>query len=87
MSNSTTETKLRAYLRRLASSRRTGTVSADDVYTFLSKNNIRMSQNQRIALTRRVLNEGSDSEFVVSGFAPSSRPTAKGREVAQWEIA
>lgn len=85
MYNSSTENKLRSYLRRLANSRRNSTVTADDVHAFVSKNNIRLGQDEKLSLTRTVLNENSD--FFTTGYAPSSRPEAKGRKIATWTLA
>lgn len=85
MYTSTTETKLRSYLRRLVNSRRDGIVTADDVHSFVTRNNIRLQQNEKLSLTRSVLNE--NGEFEPVGFAPSSRPEAKGRQIATWTIA
>jgi hypothetical protein len=78
-----TVNKLRSYLRRLANSRNSGVVSADDVHNFVQRNKLSLSQDDKLSLTRSVLNE---SEFMVVYYAPSSRPEAKGRQVAQWTL-
>lgn len=77
------ERKTRSYLRKLARGRVSGTVTADDVHRFLRNNNIRLSQNEQISLTRKVLSEPT---FYPDGRVPSRRPEARGREITEWVL-
>lgn len=81
MSTSSTRSKLRSYLRSLSRRRSRGTVTADDVHTFLSKRGVQRKANVRLSYINSVL-RGPD--FMNVGNIPSSRPVARGRVISEW---
>ena len=80
--NDTTRSKLATYLRRLAKTRRSARVTADDAHTFLTRNGVRVKQvRTRLSYINSVLRE---PEFMPLGKTPSTRPTARGRFITEW---
>jgi hypothetical protein len=78
----TLESVLTSYLRRLATRRVNRSVTADDVNNYLvQKGYDFLSQNERLSVTRSVLNE---QNFTPTGTAPSARPEARGRQITVW---
>jgi len=76
---------LRSYLRGLARRRSSGTVTADDAQSFLT----RKGMNEKMVRTRlAVINAAfMNGEFESAGSVPSSRPAAKGRSITEWTLA
>lgn len=76
---------LTSYLRSLANRRSTGTVTADDVHTFLSRKGVSARQYRtRLSFINSVLREPM---FEASGTVYSTRPQAKGRAISAWTLA
>lgn len=84
MNNSTLVSQATTYLRGLARRRNSGIVTADDMVNFLTRKRVRISQNERISLTRQVLNT---TNFESVGTLPSVRTEAKQRRITAWQIA
>lgn len=82
LSNRTTN-KLRSYLRSLSRRRNSGTVTADDVHTFLNRNtNIdENSSTLRVAFVNKVF---QSPDFEPVGYTRSTRPAARGRVITEW---
>lgn len=74
-----------SHLRRLARNRRSRIVTADDVQNFLDRNNFRGSQNERLSITRQVLNKTNFVAIPQVGFR-STRPQARGRTITPWTL-
>jgi len=72
------------YLRGLARRRNSGIVTADDVVNFLTKKNVRLSQNERLSVTRQVLGAPN---FYAIGYTRSARPEARSRTITAWTVA
>jgi hypothetical protein len=83
MSDSKTVTQLTSYLRGLARRRKNSIVTADDVQNFLTRKNFTASQNERLSITRTVLQEPT---FLPVGMVASKRGVARGRRVTAWTI-
>lgn len=80
-----TANRMRSWLSGLARRRSTGTVTADDVHTYLDREGVRPQQvRTRLSFINSVLREPN---FEVTGETPSSRPAARGRMIAEWTIA
>lgn len=77
------ESQLRAYVRRLARRRNSGTVSADDVNRFFDRLAFNVPQDERVSLTLRVFRNG---DFYRVGDTRSSRPEARGRRITEWAL-
>jgi hypothetical protein len=84
MSNSNLVSQATTYLRGLSRRRSSGIVTADDMVNFLTRKRVRVSQNERISLTRQVLNA---SNFEAVGTVPSVRTEAKSRHITAWTVA
>lgn len=78
------ESQLRSYLRKLARGRKSKSVNADDVHTFLNKKNVSLSPSETTSLTRTVLTE---PDFYQAGHVTSQRVAAKGRNIVEWRLA
>jgi hypothetical protein len=82
MSNSPLVQQATTYLKSLSRRRQTGLVSADDVHSFLDRNNAFVgNSNVRLSFIRRVLRKPT---FVDIMNVPSKRPVAKGRKITGW---
>ena len=78
----TLQEQLTSYLRRLATRRNSNAVTADDVNNFLSRKGYDfLTQNERLSVTRSVLNE---QNFYATGVTNSTRPEARGRQITVW---
>lgn len=74
--------KIRTYLRSLSNRRSNGYVSADDVHTYLTRENVLPGQvRTRLSFINSVLRE---PDFEPVDTVPSSRPAAKGRMITAW---
>jgi hypothetical protein len=79
-----TANRMRSWLYTLARRRSTGTVTADDVHTYLDREGVRPQQiRTRLSFINSVLREGN---FEYAGQRPSSRPAAKGRAICEWTV-
>lgn len=77
--------RMRSWLSGLARRRSTGTVTADDVHTYLDREGVQPQQvRTRLRFINSVLREPN---FEVTGATPSSRPAARGRMISEWTIA
>ena len=82
--NSTTR-RIASYLRSLANRRSTGTVSADDVHNYLTRDGVREQQTRtRLSFINSVF---SGEMFEFAGMMPSTRPSAKGRAISTYTVA
>jgi threonyl-tRNA synthetase len=82
--NETTRNKLATYLRRLAKTRRAGTVTADDAHAFLTRMGVRQQQvRTRLSYINSVLRT---PEFEPVGETASARPAARGRYITEWSL-
>lgn len=80
-----TANRMRSWLSGLARRRSTGTVTADDVHTYLDREGVRPQQvKTRLSFINSVLREPN---FEYAGETPSSRPAARGRMITEWTIA
>jgi hypothetical protein len=77
--------RIASYLRTLANRRNDGTVSADDVHNYLTRDGVREQQvRTRLSFINSVFSTGM---FEQVGMAPSTRPQAKGRSISMWTTA
>jgi hypothetical protein len=76
-------TKATTYARSLARRRGSRIVTADDVQNYLTKQNYRGSQNDRLSIVRSVLNA---KNFVNLGRTHSTRDAARSRSITAWTI-
>jgi hypothetical protein len=74
-------TKATTYVRSLARRRGSRIVTADDVQNYLTKQNFRGNQNERLSVVRSVLN---DRNFTKIGTTQSSRDVARSRTISAW---
>ena len=82
--NESIQKRLGTYLRGLANRRSTGTVTADDAHTFLTRNGVREQMvRTRLAYINSVLREPI---FEAVGSTPSERPAARGRSITEWSL-
>jgi len=80
-----TANRMRSWLSGLARRRSNGTVTADDVHTYLDREGVRPQQvRTRLSFINSVLREPN---FEYAGETPSSRPAARGRMITEWTIA
>ncbi len=74
-----------SYLRSLANRRNSGVVTADDAHTYLSRAGINeLMVRTRLSFINSVFTTGM---FEQVGYAPSTRPQAKGRSISTWTVA
>ena len=72
---------LRSYLRSTANRRSSGTVTADDAHTYLTRKGVR----ELMVRTRlSFINSAFSNGFEAVGEVASSRPAAKGRYITEW---
>lgn len=77
--------RMTSYLRSLASRRATGSVTADDVHNYLTREGVQPKQvRTRLSFINSVFGSGT---FEQTGTVASSRPAAKGRAISVWAIA
>ena len=77
--------RIASYLRSLANRRSTGTVTADDVHTYLTRDGVRNEQTRtRLSFINSVF---SNEMFERVGMTASSRPSAKGRAISAYTLA
>jgi predicted Zn-dependent protease len=80
-----TTRRIATYLRSLANRRSTGTVSADDVHNYLTRDGVREQQvRTRLSFINSVFGSGM---FEQAGMTRSTRPQAKGRSITAWMAA
>lgn len=80
-----TTRRIMSYLRSLASRRSSGTVSADDVHTYLTRDGVREEQvRTRLSFINSVFR---NEMFESMGTSPSTRPQAKGRAITAYTLA
>ena len=76
---------LTSYLRSLANRRSSGTVTADDVHTYLTRSGVdEMKVRTRLSFINSVFSGGM---FERVGTLASSRPQAKGRTISAYTVA
>ena len=74
--------RMRSWLYTLVRRRNSGTVTADDVHTYLTREGVRTDQViTRLSLTNAVLRSPN---FEPAGMTSSTRPAAKGRAITEW---
>jgi hypothetical protein len=83
MSESAVAKKAANYVRGLGRKRAAGTVTADDVHTYLNRVGFNGEANERAAIVRSVFNTDS---FEAVNTVPSARPEARGRKITQYEV-
>jgi hypothetical protein len=81
--NTNFDSQLVSYLRRLATRRQSGVVSADDVQNFLTRNGFSGDTNERLSIVRRTL---SNAPFRRHAAARSARPAARGRFITTYSV-
>lgn len=80
-----TTRRIMSYLRSLASRRSSGTVTADDVHTYLTRDGVREEQvRTRLSFINSVF---SNEMFESMGTSRSTRPQAKGRTITAYTLA
>jgi predicted Zn-dependent protease len=80
-----TARRIASYLRSLASRRSSGTVSADDVHNYLTRDGVNVGQvRTRLSFINSVFGSGM---FEQAGMTRSVRPQAKGRAISAWMVA
>ena len=85
MERESTTRRIMSYLRSLANRRSTGTVSADDVHNYLTRDGVREQQTRtRLSFINSVFGSGM---FEWAGMTRSTRPQARGRAIAAWTVA
>jgi hypothetical protein len=85
MERESTTRRIMSYLRSLANRRSTGTVSADDVHNYLTRDGVREQQTRtRLSFINSVFGSGM---FERAGMTRSTRPQARGRAIAAWTVA
>lgn len=73
---------LRSYLRSIASRRQSGTVTADDANTYLSRNGV---SSRSVRARQSLINSAfQGGNFVQAGVTTSNRPVAKSRYITEW---
>jgi hypothetical protein len=76
--------KMRTWLRSIARRRSSGTVTADDVHTYLDRQGIRPQQvRTRLSFINAVLRQ---PDFEYAGSTKSNRPVARGRAITEWMV-
>ena len=75
---------LRSYLRSLTNRRSSGTVTADDAHTYLTRKGVR---EQMVRTRLSFINSAFSNGFEVVGEIASNRPAAKGRYISEWASA
>jgi hypothetical protein len=81
---SRTVSRMRSWLYSLARKRSNGTVTADDVHTYLDREGVRPQQvRTRLSFINAVLREPN---FEFAGVVASRRPAAKGRSICEWTV-
>lgn len=77
---------LRGYLRGLARRRNSGTVTAVDAQNYLDRQGVREQMTRtRVAVINSALQGG---DFMSTGYeVPSTRPSARGRMITEWQLA
>lgn len=77
--------RIASYLRSLANRRSTGTVTADDVHTYLTRDGVRAQQTRtRLSFVNAVFGTGM---FEYAGVTASNRPAARGRSISMYTVA
>ena len=77
--------RIASYIRSLANRRSTGTVTADDVHTYLTRDGVRAQQTRtRLSFVNAVFGTGM---FEYVGMTNSSRPAARGRSISMYTVA
>ena len=77
--------RIASYLRSLANRRSTGTVTADDVHTYLTRDGVRAQQTRtRLSFVNVVFGTGM---FEYAGMTASNRPAARGRSISMYTVA
>lgn len=77
--------RIASYLRSLANRRSTGTVTADDVHTYLTRDGVRAQQTRtRLSFVNAVFSTGM---FEYAGVTASNRPAARGRSISMYTVA
>ncbi len=77
--------RIASYLRSLANRRSTGTVTADDVHTYLTRDGVRAQQTRtRLSFVNAVFGTGM---FEYAGMTASNRPAARGRSISMYTVA
>jgi len=80
-----TARRIASYLRSLASRRSSGTVSADDVHNYLTREGVNVGQvRTRLSFINTVFSNGM---FEQTGMTRSTRPQAKGRAISMYSVA
>lgn len=80
-----TANRMKSWLYSLARRRSTGTVTADDVHTYLDREGVQPQQvRTRLSFINSVLREPN---FDRAGMTNSTRPAARGRTITEWTIA
>ncbi len=79
-----TVTGLRSYLRSLTNRRSSGTVTADDAHTYLTRQGIRP---QMVRTRLSFINSAFSNGFEAVGEVASGREAAKGRYITEWTVA
>jgi len=74
---------VRSHLRRLAKSRKTRMVTADDVHTYLDKQNKRWNTNARLSVIQSAF---SAPEFRAAGETASQREAARYRKITEYRV-
>ena len=77
-----TVSRMRTWLYSLVRRRNSGTVTADDVHTYLNREGVRPQQiRTRLSFINSVLRAPN---FEPAGMTSSTRPAAKGRAITEW---
>jgi hypothetical protein len=77
-----TVSRMRTWLYSLVRRRNSGTVTADDVHTYLNREGVRPQQiRTRLSFINSVLRAPN---FEPTGMTSSTRPAAKGRWITEW---
>lgn len=77
-----TVNRMRTWLYSLVRRRASGTITADDVHTYLNREGVRPQQvRTRLSFINSVLRSPN---FESVGMTSSTRPAAKGRAITEW---
>lgn len=82
MAATSLEQKVRTFLRKTAKDRVSKTVTADDIHRYLNKNNLNLTNSEKLGIINRVLQNNDD--FAPAAYVRSSRPEARGRWITEW---
>jgi len=77
-----TSKKMRTWLNSLIRRRQSGTVTADDIHTYLDRQGVSPREvRTRLRFINSMFGSG---EFVPVGYSRSTRPVARGRTITEW---